>query len=150
VFVDLSKSAKHDLLVGLSGPVVTDASKINEIILDVTLGAGPSLEHADFVTDISGTAAARATAFLTDHPLDLGPLNGAPFNPNGTNEIAISLTVTGASGAGFYAGFVVGDALPAPVSNLASASAAFADNAGGNTATGPDGEMPVALSTLRG
>jgi hypothetical protein len=59
VFVDLSKSAKHDLLVGLYGPVVTDASKINEIVLDVTLGAGPSLEHADFITDISGTAAAK-------------------------------------------------------------------------------------------
>jgi hypothetical protein len=130
VFADLTKSARHDLLVGLYGPVVANAGKINEIILDVTLGAGTSLEHADFVTDISGTAAAKATAFFTDHPLDLGSLNAAPFNPSGTNEISIKLTVTGGSGAGFYAGFVVGDPPPGAVPNLATASAAFGGDAG--------------------
>ena len=112
--------------------------------LDISAN-GVSVLHQTF------GSATDAAAYFTDHAVDLGSLNSAPYTGN-TLALHVSLDVTSTGGgSGFYGDLLIGDPPPAPHAGSLAATQAFAQALSGFGAGTPahgSSAAPVAGHSL--
>jgi hypothetical protein len=105
VKVDLTQMATlHDLVIGLYGGTSSGGADVTNVTLSIVVN-GNELLHQSFAT------AAAATAYFTNHGIDLGSLASGGIIGSSTNlDVVASLSVTtDAAGASFDGGILIGD-----------------------------------------